>query len=115
VGLSALTHLAPVDEQIPADAIVAREGPTVEDTVATNAVESEAAPSEAAALDGELETDEVAQEALEPWRSVTPPSVYAEAASGNRFALIERVGERRIDGGVVAVIEVAVIIFEVEA
>ncbi|PYP68756.1 MAG: hypothetical protein DMD26_01095 [Gemmatimonadetes bacterium] len=115
VGLSALTHPAPVDEQIPADAIVAREGPMVEDAGATNAVESEAAPSEAALPDVELETDEVAQEALEPWRSVTPPSVYAEAASGNRFAFIERVGARRLVGGGVAVLALALITWAVAA
>ena len=87
------------------DKAVSVPAPIEEPTLASSAEEEEDA---AAALAG----DTPPVDAVEPWQSLTPPSVYT---AGERRPLVQRIGRRRLAAAGAAVLLVALVTWRVAA
>jgi eukaryotic-like serine/threonine-protein kinase len=106
-GLPPISPAASVDSEI---AGVADEAVVPNDERVT-------VPSEdvSAAADGGDIDEIVTEPGAEPWQSLTPPSVYAESAPGERGGFIDRIGRGRLVGAGVAVLLLALVTWRVAA
>jgi eukaryotic-like serine/threonine-protein kinase len=61
-------------------------------------------------------SERLSKETLEPWRSVSLPSVYGETPAAHRFGIVDRIGRRRaLTGAGVAVLLIALLTWKLSS